>query len=81
MLWIKDTLEDATAILKQGWSRDKKKYVKNRRVALVKNNYIVIIQMINTSRALFITAYEMQEEDKIQKVLAGPDWEGFDVGK
>jgi hypothetical protein len=45
LLWIKDTLEDTTSLLKQGWDKDKKKYVANRRVALVKDNYVVIISI------------------------------------
>lgn len=73
MLWIKDTLQDEDAILKQGWDRDKKKYLPNRRVAFVKGNYIVIIS-INKQRtqARFVTAYEMQENEN--KVIDSPDW-------
>ncbi|MBC8554018.1 MAG: hypothetical protein H8D23_30780 [Candidatus Brocadiales bacterium] len=78
ILWIKDTLEDSTAILKQGWDRDAKKYIKNRRVAFVKNNYIVIIQFISKKMARFISAYEMQGEENIAKILGSPDWEGFE---
>lgn len=74
MLWIKDTLEDPTAILKQGWDRDKKKYVRDRRVALVKNNYVVIILLINSQTAKFITAYELNETDNVSKILQSPNF-------
>ena len=74
MLWIKDTLEDPAAILKQGWDRDKKKYVRNRRVALVKNNYVVIIQLINGQVARFITAYELSEAENVSQILRSPDF-------
>ena len=32
MMWIKDTLEDATALMKQGWDKQKKRYDNNKRV-------------------------------------------------
>lgn len=73
--WIKDTLEDANSLLKQGWDKDKKAYIPNRRVTLVKGNYIVIIS-INKLRtqARFITAYEIQNEDKIIEIQKSPNW-------
>jgi hypothetical protein len=75
LLWIKDTLEDTASLLKQGWDKDKKAYVANRRVTLVKGNYIVIIS-INKSRtqARFITAYEIQNDEKINQIKQAPDW-------
>lgn len=74
MLWIKDTLEDPTAILKMGWDKRKKNYSTKRRVTLVKINYIVIIQLIKDKKAQFITAYEIQQEDNLKKILGSPDW-------
>lgn len=73
--WIKDTLEDNTSLLKQGWDKDKKVYVANRRVTLVKDNYIVIIS-INKMRtqARFITAYEIQNDEKIIEIQNSPNW-------
>lgn len=79
MLWIKDTLEDPSACLKQGWDRDKKKYVKERRVALVKNNYIVIIQLVRNREARFISAYEINEPENLNRILASPDWEPIEM--
>jgi hypothetical protein len=78
ILWIKDTLEDPSACLKQGWDRDKKRYVKERRVALVKNNYIVIIQLVTLKEARFISAYEVNDSQNVARILASPDWELFD---
>jgi hypothetical protein len=74
MLWIKDTLSDPTAILKLGWDRDTKSYTTKKRVALVKENYVVIISLIKQNMAKFITAYEIQEEENISKILGSPDW-------
>ncbi len=74
MLWIKDTLRDPEALLKQGWLKDKKVYTNSRRVAMIKNNYVVIIQIVSQSRARFITAYEIEDEDNLSKFINGPNW-------
>jgi hypothetical protein len=62
MLWIKDTLQDTTAILKIGWDKHSKSYIHSRRVALIKNNYIVIIRFLDDRTAKFLTAYEVNDE-------------------
>ncbi|MFM8739943.1 MAG: hypothetical protein ACKOC0_07025 [Cytophagales bacterium] len=74
MLWIKDTLTDPEAILKQGWDRDKKEYDNGRRVALVKENYVVIIRFTGLLKAKFITAYELQVDENIHNIMDSPDW-------
>jgi len=74
MLWIKDTLEDTTALLKQGWIYATKTYDNNRRVALVKDNYVVIIMIYAPRKARFVTAYQIENEETLKKFLAGPDW-------
>jgi hypothetical protein len=71
-MWIKETLQDPTAILKKGWIRERKSYTNSRRVAIVKNNYVVIIVLYAVRRARFITAYEAN--DSIDKILDSPDW-------
>ncbi len=72
MLWIKDTLEDNNAILKKGWNTKRKEYYENRRVAIVKGNYVVIIMFTGLMKAKFITAYE---KDDIQNIMDSPDFE------
>lgn len=74
MLWIKDTLEDPTAQLKQGWDSKTKTYDNSRRVALVKENYVVIIIIYAEKKARFITAYQIDEEENIEKLKNGPNW-------
>lgn len=74
MLWIKDTLMDPQARLKIGWDRDSKSYTLKKRVALIKENYVVIIRIIKQSKAKFITAYEIQENENLSKILDSPDW-------
>lgn len=72
MLWIKDVLADKTAIMLQGWDKVKKKYVKNRRVSIIKDNYVVVIWIKNESEAKFITAYEA--DNSIDKIKESPKW-------
>ena len=74
IMWIKDTLQDPTALLKQGWDRDQKKYSNNRRVAFVKNNYIVVIRLTKQNRATFVTAYELQDKENASKINTSPEW-------
>ncbi len=75
MMWIKDTLQDATALMKQGWDKSKKKYVNNRRVNFVKDGYIVVISINKAiTKARFITAYEFQDDANKEKVKNSPDW-------
>ena len=69
--WIKETLQDKDAILKQGWDNDKKKYFKDRRVAIVKGNYVVIIRFTGLLKAKFVTAYE---KETIDNILSSPDF-------
>lgn len=72
MLWIKETLQDADAILKKGWDTKNKKYFKNRRVAIVKGNYVVIIRFTGVLKAKLVTAYEKND---MEKILNSPDFE------
>ena len=69
--WIKETLLDTDAILKQGWDNTTKTYFKNRRLAIVKGNYVVIIRFISLLKAKFVTAYE---KDDIENILNSPDF-------
>ncbi|WP_154656874.1 hypothetical protein [Epilithonimonas tenax] len=70
--WIKDTLEDPEAILKKGWDREQKKYFKDRRVAIVKGNYVVIIRFTKKLTAKLVTAYEKED---ISNIMSAPNFE------
>ncbi|WP_143097856.1 hypothetical protein [Chitinophaga sp. CF118] len=74
MLWIKETLEDNTAVLKKGWDSKNKSYDNSRRVAFVKGNYVVIIRLFSAKKAQFVTAYQIDDDANLQKFLDGPDW-------
>lgn len=75
ILWIKDTLQDNQAILKKGWNKTDKVYYTDRRVAIVKDNYVVIIRFTGYLKAKLVTAYEKND---IENVLQGPDFERTD---
>jgi hypothetical protein len=72
ILWIKETLQDKTAILKKGWDTANKVHFKDRRIAIVKGNYVVIIRFTGVLKAKFVTAYEKND---IENILDGPDFE------
>lgn len=74
MLWIKDTLLDPDALLKQGWDTKTKSYDDTRRVALVKNNYVVIILIYAYKKARFITAFQIDDDENLEKFKNGPEW-------
>lgn len=72
MLWIKDVLMDETALMFQGWNKDKKIYENNRRVSIVKDDYVVVIWIKNKYEAKFITAYEA--DNSKEKIMNSPIW-------
>lgn len=74
MLWIKDALQDPDAVLKKGWDRNTKSYTDDRRAAIVKDNYIVVILIFKPQMARFVTAYEFTSEESLIKALGAPDW-------
>lgn len=72
--WIKEALKSADAQLRVGWNRDRKCYDPKRRVAVVYDDYVVVIVITGQSKARFITAYKTEDYSTIKKVLAGPVW-------
>lgn len=74
MLWIKDTIQDPAAMLKKGWDRKTKSYDNSRRVAFVKESYVVIIEFTGVKKAVFVSAYELQVDENIHNIKESPDW-------
>ncbi len=70
--WIKETLQDATAILKKGWDNVNKEYFKDRRLSIIKGNYVVVIRFTGKLKASLVTAYEKED---ISNILNSPDFE------
>ncbi len=74
ILWIKDAIEDPNAEIHVGYTKNSKQGQK-RRVTLVKENYLVVIQLYKDNEANFITAF-VGDEETIMKVKADPFWPG-----
>lgn len=58
ILWIKAALKDPDAILKTGWDKSTKSYFDNRRISIVKGNYVVVIRFTGFLKAKLVTAFE-----------------------
>ena len=74
ILWIKDALEDPDAELYVGYISKARIQSTKRRVALVKGNYVVIVQLYNKNEARFITAF-VADEKTLSCIKSDPRWE------
>ena len=78
--WIKIALQDPSSEKYVGWDRRKKRYSKKRRVTIVMGNYVVIIQLVGSDKADFITAYladikgSKDRPATIDLIRSGPKW-------
>lgn len=74
--WIKAVLESPDAELYQGWSKNKKVYVPDRRVSVMLEDYVVVIELRLIKGAKlkgdFITAYVA--DTSINKIRSSPTW-------
>ena len=71
--WIRTALEDSSSDLYQGWDNQRKRISKSRRVAIVYENYVVIIRMIGGRRAAFVTAF-VATERTLRLIRSSPKW-------
>lgn len=74
MLWIKDCLQDPDAVMRKGWNKGTKSYDDDRRLTLVKGNYIVVILVFNSKKARFVTAYEVNDDHNLEAIKNAPVW-------
>jgi hypothetical protein len=72
--WIRDTLIDPDAELRFGWSKEQKSVDYDRRIALVRGDYVVVIAPFEDQKARFVTAYVVDDVTK-NKILSGPVWQ------
>jgi len=78
--WIKAALRDANSERYIGWDNKHKRLDKKRRVAIVCNDYVVVIRMTGTNKANFITAFVADTEDEnggsptLDKIRKSPKW-------
>ena len=74
--WIRATLEHPRATLFQGWNKDARCYDSTRRVAVVFEDFVVILQLgLNQHgqlKANFVTCY--QADNSIGKIRTSPVW-------
>lgn len=77
MPWIKATLENPFADLFQGWIAATRSVEPARRVAVMYNDYVVVIELslkrTGTLKANFVTAFLM--EDGTEKIRVNPKWD------
>ena len=74
LLWIRAALQDPDSERYIGWDKSKKTYDKSRRVALVKDNYVVIIVLTGELKADFVTAFVADSERTLSRIKSGPQW-------
>lgn len=77
MDWIKATLENPSARLYKGWNKEGKTYEENRRVSVVYDGFVVVIELsLNTHGELkgnFITCYVADQS--INRIVNSPEWD------
>lgn len=71
--WIMATLQDASAELRVGWDNQKKMPANDRRVAIVKGDYVVVIRLDGTAKAEFVTAF-VAGQRTINQIRTNPLW-------
>lgn len=87
--WIKTTLQDPMSDRFIGWDSKKRQYDLARRVAIVVDNYVVVIAILSEkiNEARFITAYVGDAASKkgrsstIDLIRSGPRWESTEIKK
>jgi len=73
MLWIKAALQDKNAEMHVGWNNVKKKPAKNRRVAIVMGDYVVVIALKGQNKADFVTAF-VANSTALRNIRTNPLW-------
>ena len=79
MMWIKDVLTDPEAEMYVGYDSASQSYTQSKRVSVVKNDYVVVIQIYKEKEARFITAFNA--DNSIDKIKMGPRWQADGGGK
>ena len=74
LLWIKAALQDPDSDRFVGWNAKKKRHDENRKVTLVKGNFVVIIVLTGNQKADFVTAFVADSEKTLRKIRSGPRW-------
>lgn len=77
MDWIRLTLQNAAADRFQGWNKRKRSYEPHRRVEVVHEDFVVVLQISRKNngnlKAKFITCY--QADNSIGRIRQSPAWD------
>lgn len=77
MDWIKLTLEHPDAEIFMGWNKDEKCYEKDRRVSVVYEDFVVIIELSLNKKGIlkgnFVTCYVA--DHSIGQIKSSPKWD------
>jgi len=71
--WIRWALQNPRAELYAGWDKKKKRADKQRRVAVVNGDYVVIIRLVGRSKAVFVTAF-VAGSRTLTNIRLGDSW-------
>lgn len=71
--WVKAALEDRNAELRLGWDNRRKRVANDRRVAIVVQDYVVIVRIVRQPRAEFVTAF-VAGGRTLRKIRTNPLW-------
>jgi hypothetical protein len=72
--WIKAALQDGQADLFVGWDSKKRRYDHGRRVTLVMGNYVVVIRLMGSLKARFVTAFVADSDRTLKRIKESPRW-------
>jgi hypothetical protein len=72
--WIGTALADPDAELFIGWDSLHKRDAPGRRVALVCENFVVVIAIIDEDHANFVTAFVADTEASLDRIRRGARW-------
>lgn len=75
--WIGAALQYPLAELYMGWDGKNKRISRDRRVALVVNNYVVVIRLNGPKTAQFVTAFVADSQTTLEKIKRNPKWVPF----
>jgi len=77
MDWIKHALQDQDAELYQGWNKDDRVYVEDRRVSVILGDFVTVIELsLNQKGELkgnFVTCYVA--DNSIASIKQSPQWD------
>jgi len=74
MPWIRDVLQDATIVPRQGYDKATGNHDNSRRVVLVSREMYVVVIRSDDTKWRFVTAYIIDNNDTYNKLITAPPW-------